>query len=144
MYYECCVCKRSRQNAILYHFPCSKKRRNEWLQCLNRDDLKELSQENLSKLFVCQNHFEKRFLTTKSRLTGDAFPSLFTEEEIITAERPAMAPPPTRREPTPKQKTPATTTPTPSTSTQPLDSRRAPYAAAVAGREQTMWDPKLH
>ncbi|KAL4717492.1 hypothetical protein ACJJTC_000641 [Scirpophaga incertulas] len=84
MYYECCVCKRLRQDAILYHFPCSEKRRNEWLKCLNRDDLKGFSQEKLSKLFVCQKHFEKRFLTTKSRLIGIAFPSLFTEEEIIT------------------------------------------------------------
>ncbi|KAL4721535.1 hypothetical protein ACJJTC_001071 [Scirpophaga incertulas] len=50
----------------------------------------------------------------------------------VSAERPSTAPlPTTKREM--KIKTAATTTPTPPTTTQPMDSRRAPYASAVAG-----------
>lgn len=82
MYYECCVCKKTRQDAILHHFPCTEKRLTKWLKCLNRDDLKKASPEQISKLFVCQKHFEKRFITSKSRLIGKAYPTLFTEDEI--------------------------------------------------------------
>ncbi|KAL4718419.1 hypothetical protein ACJJTC_016040, partial [Scirpophaga incertulas] len=84
MYYECCVCKSSRQDAILYHFPCSEKRLNMWLKCLNRDDLKQMSPKQLSHLFVCQKHFEKKFVTSKSRLLGKAYPTLFTNEEMLS------------------------------------------------------------
>ncbi|XP_026322246.1 uncharacterized protein LOC113231920 [Hyposmocoma kahamanoa] len=80
--YECCVCKSSRQDAILHHFPRTEKRLMKWLKCLNRDNLKKLSPEELSNVFVCQKHFEKRFITPKSRLIGSAYPCLFTEDEI--------------------------------------------------------------
>ncbi|XP_047039811.1 uncharacterized protein LOC124644475 isoform X11 [Helicoverpa zea] len=84
MYYKCCLCNASRQDAILYHFPCTEKRRQVWLECLpsSRGDLKALTQVQLSKLFVCSRHFEERFVTQKSRLVGSAYPTLFSAEEI--------------------------------------------------------------
>nr|XP_049695767.1 uncharacterized protein LOC110383286 isoform X4 [Helicoverpa armigera] len=83
MYYKCCLCNATRQDAILYHFPCTEKRRQVWLECLpSRGDLKALTQEKLSKLFVCSRHFEERFVTQKSRLVGTAYPTLFSAEEI--------------------------------------------------------------
>ncbi|KAI8437110.1 hypothetical protein MSG28_010461 [Choristoneura fumiferana] len=33
-------------------------------------------------MFICQKHFEKRFISSKSRLLVAAYPSLFTEDEI--------------------------------------------------------------
>ncbi|CAH0406564.1 unnamed protein product [Chilo suppressalis] len=84
MYYECCVCKRSRQDALLYHFPDNWKRLTMWLKCINRDDLKALPKDQLSNLFVCQKHFETHFITSESRLKKIAYPSLFTEVEILS------------------------------------------------------------
>ncbi|XP_049701000.2 uncharacterized protein LOC126055534 isoform X1 [Helicoverpa armigera] len=84
MYYKCCMCNATRQDAILYHFPSNEKRLQMWLKCLPsaRDDLKALTQKQLSKLFVCSKHFEVRFVTQKSRLVGSAYPTLFSAEEI--------------------------------------------------------------
>lgn len=83
MYYECCVCKISRKDAILHRFPFySPDRLNKWLKCLNRDDLKRLPQQKISNLYICQKHFEKRFITQKSHLVSKSYPSLFTEVEI--------------------------------------------------------------
>lgn len=82
MHYICCVCKCTRKDAILHHFPGNEKRLAVWLKCLNRDDLNTLSPELLSKLFVCQKHFEKRFITPTSHLISKAYPTLFSAEEI--------------------------------------------------------------
>lgn len=82
MYYKCCVCERTRQDTILHHFPCNEKRFNKWLKYLNRDDLKSLPLEQLAKLFVCQKHFEARFIGPKSRLISFGYPALLTEVEI--------------------------------------------------------------
>ncbi|XP_049881785.1 uncharacterized protein LOC126377848 isoform X3 [Pectinophora gossypiella] len=85
MYYKCCVCESSRQDAILHHFPCTEKRLNKWLKCLEKQvNLKDTPKSKLSKLFVCQKHFESKFITAKSHLLGKAYPSLFTEEEIAS------------------------------------------------------------
>ncbi|XP_049877377.1 uncharacterized protein LOC126374703 [Pectinophora gossypiella] len=85
MYYKCCVCKSSRQDAVLHHFPCTEKRLNKWLKCLeDQVNLKDTPRIELSKLFVCQKHFERKFVTAKSHLLGKAYPSLFTEEEIVS------------------------------------------------------------
>ncbi|XP_063899273.1 uncharacterized protein LOC110383286 isoform X5 [Helicoverpa armigera] len=91
MYYKCCLCNATRQDAILYHFPSTEKRRQVWLECLpsSRGDLKALTQEKLSKLFVCSRHFEERFVTQKSRLVGTAYPTLFSAEEI-TRRKPSQ------------------------------------------------------
>lgn len=81
---KCCVCNNSRQDAILHHFPSGEKRLQMWLKCINSEDLNNLSLEQVSKYFVCEKHFEKRFFTPKSRLVGKAYPSLFTEHEIMS------------------------------------------------------------
>lgn len=84
MYYKCCICKATRKDAILYHFPCTEKRLNKWLKYINRENLSCLSPKQLSRVFVCQKHFERKFVTNKSRLLAKAYPSLFTEDEIST------------------------------------------------------------
>ncbi|XP_041968587.1 uncharacterized protein LOC121725635 isoform X2 [Aricia agestis] len=83
MFRKCCVCKTSRQDAILHRFPSNEIRLKEWLKCVNRDDLKNLPSKKLINLFVCHLHFEKKFISSSgSHLLNKAYPSLFTEEEI--------------------------------------------------------------
>ncbi|KAL4720968.1 hypothetical protein ACJJTC_019228 [Scirpophaga incertulas] len=58
MYYKCCV-----------------------RGCLSND---ELDVSYLHNLLVCEKHFEKRFIGARSRLLMDAYPTLFTADEIST------------------------------------------------------------
>lgn len=51
---------------------------------INCDDLRHKSVDELRRLQVCHKHFEKRFVTQKSRILGTAFPTLFLESEILS------------------------------------------------------------
>ncbi|KAL4720745.1 hypothetical protein ACJJTC_006819 [Scirpophaga incertulas] len=83
MYYKCCVrgCSNTRKDAVLHRFPTNENRLNLWLRCLSND---ELDVSYLHNLFMCEKHFEKRFIGARSRLLMDAYPTLFTADEIST------------------------------------------------------------
>ncbi|XP_041968497.1 uncharacterized protein LOC121740625 isoform X2 [Aricia agestis] len=83
MYFMCCVrnCSSTRKDAMLHKFPCNENRLLKWIQCLKDDNINISSIHNL---FVCQKHFERRFVRENSRLLYDAYPTLFTPAEITT------------------------------------------------------------
>lgn len=84
MYYKCSVdkCPSTRLEAILHHFPVSETLAEKWLDSIGSAHLSGLSIEQLRKVFVCQKHFEAKFITVKNRLRLGARPTLFTESEI--------------------------------------------------------------
>ncbi|VVC99681.1 unnamed protein product, partial [Leptidea sinapis] len=89
MYNKCCVvtCASRRKDISFHMFPKSEIGLKKWLQCINCERLRGLSFQELRKQFVCQNHFEKRFLASTSDRTllcPDAYPTLFSDREITS------------------------------------------------------------
>lgn len=85
MFYKCCVdnCASKRKDVKLHQFPSSETGLNKWLQCINSDGLRNLDIKELRRrMFVCHKHFERKFITEKSRIRLGAYPTLFSEEEI--------------------------------------------------------------
>lgn len=86
MYYKCCVvpgCTNSRKDAMLHKFPVCSQRLKQWLDCINSDTLRNKSLNEISGLQVCHRHFEARFVTSKSRLLINAYPTLFLDGNTI-------------------------------------------------------------
>lgn len=89
---KCCVrgCENFRKDAALHTFPVKKKvELKKWLKCLEGyvPNISSLSVEELSKLWVCNLHFEKSFISKtkiRTRLISGAYPSLFSPEEFAT------------------------------------------------------------
>lgn len=83
MYFKCCVrnCANTRKDAILHKFPSNEDRLDKWLLCLKNNFTRGSSIKNL---FVCQRHFEKRFITENLKLTTGAYPTLFNLDEIAS------------------------------------------------------------
>ncbi|XP_047992745.1 uncharacterized protein LOC125231342 [Leguminivora glycinivorella] len=84
MYRKCCVenCASVRQDVKLHQFPASEIGLQKWLQCINSDRLRNLSIQELRKVFVCHKHFERRFITPKNRILLGGYPTLFSQGEI--------------------------------------------------------------
>lgn len=87
MFRQCCVlnCASSREDAKLHKFPSDKERQMQWLDAIGFENLCASSSATyLEQSFVCYKHFEKRFITKKRRILSNAYPSLFTSQEILS------------------------------------------------------------
>ncbi|CAG9791259.1 unnamed protein product [Diatraea saccharalis] len=68
------------QDAILCKILVNEKRFSKWLQCLSA--VCDTENLNPGRSVICSKHVVPRFITLKSRLLGDAYPSLFNDDGL--------------------------------------------------------------
>lgn len=86
MFRHCCIpkCNSLRNDVKLHRFPVKQERRIWWQKCIN---CRCVTQSDVSKLYVCHKHFEKKFINiTTNRLKLGAYPTLFTALDIASGK----------------------------------------------------------
>ncbi|XP_063385647.1 uncharacterized protein LOC134671933 isoform X3 [Cydia fagiglandana] len=90
---KCCIpgCDSSseRKDVMLHKMPAASEKVLLWRKTISAVPLtifEGLTSGEISKLHVCHNHFEAKYVSSKMRLRPNACPTLFTLEEITTGK----------------------------------------------------------
>lgn len=85
MYRSCCIpncgSRRDSSGVKFHRFPTRETGLKKWLKSIKCPKLKSLSPHEVLKLYVCDKHFERRFVSAKCRVHVSGYSTLFTEEQ---------------------------------------------------------------